>query len=248
MHLSKLNISNIDRLELLNAKRPQIEIETIERFIGSMYVREIIIPRTCTITSRVYKRSYVDIMVSGDITITDSNGTYRLSGFNLLEGTSGRKRAGYAHEETRWITVHDSFDIRENPLEDISLPTLQDHDAFRAEEDNESFKKFLLTNNLDSETVKSQSELELYNPIVGDYYLDDSPIDGKGVFTSRPFRSGETIGPMVADGMKTQLGRYVNHSKYPNVGHYKGDLIATRCIDAGKEILIDYNLSERVKT
>lgn len=246
MNLAKRNISNIERLETLNAKRPQVEIDTIERFIGSMYVREIIIPKDCTITSRVYKRSYVDIMVSGDITITDSNGTYRLTGFNLLEGTSGRKRAGYAHEETRWITVHDSFDIVKNPLEDISLETLNDHDKFRAEEDKKSFQLFLEKNNLDTEIVKSQSEIEAYNPINGDYYLDDSAIHGKGVFTSRPFRAGETIGPIAIEGVKTQLGRYVNHSKYPNVAHFHGDLIAIRCIDSAKEMLIDYNISERI--
>ena len=247
MTLAKRSMNAIAALEEFSREQPQVEIQTIERMIGAMYVREIIIPKGATITGRVYKRTYVDIMLSGDITVTDSNGTYRLEGFNCLEGTSGRKRAGYAHEETRWLTVHDSVDLKTNiPIDDLSFETIPEYLEYSSKCSNESFERFLVDNDLSALTVLGESKYEPYEPIESDYYLDDSLINGTGVFTSKPYRAGEVIGPMVRDDKKTQLGRYVNHSDYPNAIQYQGDMVAVRCIDSGKEITTNYNLSERL--
>lgn len=123
-------VKKINELEHAIAELPQCDIPTREFMMGALYVREITIPQHAAITSRVYKRAYVDVMVSGDITITDSNGTYRLTGYNLLEGVAGRKRAGYAHEETKWLCVYDCQDIKNDPINDISFATLEDYGAY----------------------------------------------------------------------------------------------------------------------
>jgi hypothetical protein len=250
-------IANIDDCALEQIKSledycltlPQVDIKTIERFIGSMYCREIIIPKGVTLTSRVYKRGYVDIMLSGDITISDTNGVYRLTGLNILEGPAGRKRAGYAHEETRWLTVHDMFDINKNPIEDISFEQVPQYKEYEAQNAKQSFLQFLTESKLLENDVRDQSENEPYEEIQSDsYYIAESPIEGKGIFSSVPFRCGEIIGPMVINGIKTQLGRYTNHSGYPNAIYNGENMMTIRAIETGQEITTCYQMSPRIKS
>ena len=53
-------------------------------------------------------------MVSGDVTVTSDEGKKRLQGFNIFQGKRGKKRAGYAHEDTRWLTFHSSEEMEED--------------------------------------------------------------------------------------------------------------------------------------
>jgi hypothetical protein len=240
------SVDKIQALESVTSSMPQIEISTTERIIGSMYVREIYIPKDTIITGRVYKRAYTDIMISGDMNISDSNGAYRLTGYNMLEGPAGRKRAGYANEDTLWTTVHDLSDIKDDPINDISFLTLEEHREYEASSAKRSFDNFLLTHNLDADTVKDQSTNEPYEPIEGGFYVDDSTIDGLGVFSGKRFLAGEYLGKTIINGKKTQLGRFVNHSDYPNCTYADDRLIVIRSIDAGQEITVSYSESKRL--
>jgi len=246
--LESVPLQKIDALEDLCIEQPQVDIETIERFIGSMYAREIFIPKGVMITSRVYKRGYVDIMLSGDITITDTNGRYRLTGINILEGPSGRKRAGYAHEDTRWITVHDTVDIKSDPINDLSFIKVCEYKDYVSTCSNAAYLQFLDAHNIKDDDIRCQSETEPYKEIESvDYYIDSSSIEGQGVFTHRRYNAGVIIGPMVVDGSKTQLGRYVNHSGYPNCIYSNNSLMAIRAIDTGQELTVCYDMSPRIE-
>ena len=244
--LAKRNIDKIKRLEAANKQLPQIDIETVERFIGSMYTRQIKIPAGTVITSRVYKRAYVDIMISGDITISDSNGTYRLSGYNVLEGTPGRKRAGFAHEDTYWITVHDLVDIKtEAPIEDISFETLEAYESYRVDLATSGYERFLQHTGVDEALVNAESESGNVLEVLGDFYTDESSIHGVGVFASKRLTSGTIVGPTVIEGKETTLSRFANHSDYPNAMIQGDHLIMVHPVDAGHEIVINYQFSPR---
>lgn len=117
---------------------------------------------------------------------------------------------------------------------------------------------------------------DLYNP---DYIVVlDSPIQGKGIFTTKPCEAGEAL--MIIAGEKinadecvrreneennvyifyneedayidtamTEKIRYVNHSCEPNAEVRDRDreslyLVASRSIQAGEEITIDYDYDE----
>ena len=236
-------------IELMESKLMQVDqldIPVKEKIIGSMYVRELTIPKDTILTSRVYKRGYVDIMVSGDITITDTNGVYRLTGANTLEGPAGRKRAGYAHEDTQWITIHDMVDIKDSPLEDISFISIDEYREHESTLSKASFLEFLESTGLEADTVEDQSTYEPYEPIEGPFTIGLSPIHGQGVFSDACFTAGQIIGPAVAEGKKTQLGRYVNHGAYPNTIYSGDNLMAVRAIDRGQEITVNYSESARL--
>jgi hypothetical protein len=225
---------------------PQCDLQEYEKFMGSLYVRKIVIPKGAALTSRVYKRNYADIMISGDITINDSNGTYRLTGFNLLEGNAGRKRAGFAHEETIWVTVHDVVDIKSSPKEDISFEQIEDWENYRKSLDTESYSRLLETISMTEEDV--QKEIEGDRVLVtGKYIVKPSPVGGVGVFSDRRYESGEIVGKTLIDGVKTELGRYVNHSEYPNTAFYDDQLVVIRALDKDQEFTTNYYNSPRLR-
>ena len=84
----------------------QVEMPVEHRFINGMYAREITIPKGTLLTGAVHKFDYVDIMLSGDIAVATPDGVKRFQGVNIMDGKAGRKRAGFAYEDTRWISVH----------------------------------------------------------------------------------------------------------------------------------------------
>lgn len=81
-----------------------VNMEANSLFSGNIYAREIHIPAGTVMTGRVYLVDHIDVMVCGDMTVTSDEGTKRITGFNVFPSKAGKKRAGFAHENTRWIT------------------------------------------------------------------------------------------------------------------------------------------------
>lgn len=236
-------IEKIEELERQIELQPQIEVPVCEEFINGMYVRRIMIPEGSILTGRVHKYDYVDIMLSGDILIATPEGAKRLSGYNLCDGKAGRKRIGYALDSTEWITVHRT-DIESDRMEEhLTFYSLPEYEVWA---DQQDYWKMLEDTGYTHEqaldmtlNVDDRKDID----IVGVHVLD-SPINGKGVFAKRDFQAGEIIGPAMIDGLRTQIGRYTNHSKSPNAEmRIDGDtvnLIAKDAISVGFEIVTDY--------
>ena len=53
-------------------------------------------------------------MVYGDVTVSSDEGKKRLEGFHIFAGNCGKKRAGYTHKETKWITFCSSKEMAED--------------------------------------------------------------------------------------------------------------------------------------
>lgn len=120
----------IEAMETEMLQHEQVEIPIEHRFVNGMYAREITIPAGTLLTGRVHKFGYVDIMLSGDITVATPDGVKRLTGSNVMEGIPGRKRAGYAHEDTRWITVHRTEETDSEGIEDVlTVMTIAEYKA-----------------------------------------------------------------------------------------------------------------------
>jgi len=94
----------IEALEREWMKEPQVDIPTVGRHAGGIYAREIIIPAGTALTGRIYRDDHFDVMVYGDVTVSSDDGIKRLEGFHIFKGNKGKKRAGYTHKETKWIT------------------------------------------------------------------------------------------------------------------------------------------------
>jgi len=96
----------VQRLEEAMLTQPQVEIETHHYFSPGIYAREIIIPKGTLLTGKIHKTAHLNVISSGDISVLTEHGVQRIVGPCVIASSAGIKRAGFAHEETRWMTVH----------------------------------------------------------------------------------------------------------------------------------------------
>ena len=111
-------------IELLQATMralPQVELPTAHHFGGGVYVRELFIPKGHTLVGRTHKKEHLCILVCGDMTVVSDGARARLTGHKIFVSAPGVKRAGYAHEDSIFVTVHrtDSLDLDEIEQETV---------------------------------------------------------------------------------------------------------------------------------
>lgn len=105
MDLTLPDVAAVRRLEAEVLKAPQVDLKTEHIIHGGVSVRTILVPAGTVLTGALTNLDNVCI-VSGDITVTTDEGSKRLTGFNVIPASGGFKRAGYAHADTYWTTVH----------------------------------------------------------------------------------------------------------------------------------------------
>ncbi len=106
---------SVRRLEALLLTCAQVDVATQTVVHGEMCARTIMIPAGTVLTGTQTNRDNICI-VCGDITVTTDDGPQRLKGFHVLQAKAGFKRAGIAHADTWWTTVHHT---RETEMEKI---------------------------------------------------------------------------------------------------------------------------------
>jgi|TARA_R110000782_G_C14810817_1_gene412739 hypothetical protein len=235
--------ASIERLEDEFRKHPQVDIPVIHRYAGGIYAREITIPAGTILTGRIYKEDHFDVMVSGDITVSSDDGRKRMEGFNIFPGVRGKKRAGIAHEDTRWITFCSSPEMLEDDY--LDYHTVLSFDDL----DKDDFLAALSELGVSEQTVREQSEN------VGDqeYPVDiqRSTIEGVGLFAAKDFSPDETIMPARIGNTRTIAGRYTNHSGTPNAYmDLRGggvSLVAKNTINLKDEITVDYRMAKNLQ-
>ncbi len=242
------NRAKILEYEEIAKELPQVEIPVIHHIHGGMYGREITIPKGTVITGQIYKFDHFDIMVSGDVTVsTDTGETKRLTGFNLFKGMQGKKRAGYAHEDTHWITFH-AFegDSGEQIQKYITAENFTELDNFHAEINRADYHNFVLNVGMTQEEITAQVENEedmIFDQIDG-VFIGDSTTSGKGLLSFLSFNTGDVICQARIGDKRTLAGRYANHAVFPNaeiqVTESGADLIAIRDIEEVEEITVNY--------
>jgi hypothetical protein len=148
-------------LEAVMKQMPQSVIPVRHVFSGEIYAREIFIPAGTFLTGRMYLIDHIDMMVLGDMTVSGDEGTKRISGFNVFPSVAGKKRAGYAHSDTVWIT----FCKCEVPTEEFYMDHISIEDSFAYEQ--ELIKRLIakecdIKSSYDSLTVNDQLGYESF--------------------------------------------------------------------------------------
>lgn len=92
-------------LEAHLATVPQVDLKTEHTLVDGVYTRTIVVPAGVTLTGAVHKADYTVVM-HGDITVTTDDGPKRLTGHHTFLARAGSKRAGRAHADTWWTTIH----------------------------------------------------------------------------------------------------------------------------------------------
>ena len=122
----------------------------------------------------------------------------------------------------------------------------------KVDKSRKDWYKLLKENNIDyyklKEYLKSDKFINEVGEVIDDnnktYFLDESPIHGKGIFASYDISKGLVIGIGYFNNNRTILGRYINHSPFNNAKFYYKDqdviLLAEKDIVKGEEILVNY--------
>jgi hypothetical protein len=222
----------------------QIQIETKHYFAPGLYMREIFVPAGVTMIGKIQKTEYLNIVSKGDISVMTEAGLKRTKAPAVLRSHPGLKRAGYAHEDSIWVTVH------QNPTNERDIDKLEQSlfaETFaevpavmeRSEPEpvvtwqgrakdydktylssNRTLDDVLIATGTTRERMRAVSEntddqVE-FQPDVTGVSIDDSPIHGKGVFARKRFSKGDVIAPARIGGKRTPAGRYCNHAATPN--------------------------------
>lgn len=123
----------LERLDALLASIPQTEMPVTHRFSRGVYCRELFIPKGTVLTGRIHKHSQINILLRGDISVLTEDGVKRLQAPVVFESPAGAKRAGYAHENTVWLTFCGTDTTDPDVLEDeLTTRSYAEYDAWCA--------------------------------------------------------------------------------------------------------------------
>lgn len=103
--VSLCSVEAVRQLEALMADLPQVDLQSQTLVHGRMAARAIFIPAGTLLTGVLTNIDNISVMV-GDITVTTETDPVRLTGFHILPASAGCKRAGIAHADTWWATLH----------------------------------------------------------------------------------------------------------------------------------------------
>jgi hypothetical protein len=115
------------RLERALTTLPQVECPVWHHFAPGLYARKMLIRKGTVLTGAVHKTEHLCI-ISGDIEVSTDDGMKRITAAHaIITSKPGAKRAGYAHEDTYWTTVHatDETDL-EKLVEELTESTAQE--------------------------------------------------------------------------------------------------------------------------
>lgn len=230
---------------------PQLEDEDyslVEYKSGGMYGRQFTIPKGVCVTGRVYKRDHLEIMLSGDVLIRSADGGVKhYTGFNVIEAKAGKRQAGFALEDTVWLTVNIVPEDVDQPLEYTSVLSYKEFNDYIREVNLNDYQQLLAELELTEEQMQEIVTVDDLVDLPEDYshiYISESHLSGKGLFSTIDISEGELICPTRLGDNRTIAGRYSNHALVANTKPVIVDgkfyIQACRCIPANEEITMNY--------
>ena len=262
---SKLALAKV----LMNEEQTPNSI--VHRFGGGLYIREAHYPKNTMIVGQEHLSEHMNVLLKGSINVVDGDGQVQtLVAPHMFVAKAGSK-VGFTLEDVVWqnIYVTNSTDVQY--LESVlfkSPDILKQHQQEKLlkeyplhEEDRQDFLLMVEESGWTLEDIELASKhREDCIPFPdGSYSIcaGDSPIEGKGMFSTAVIKQNSIIAPMRLGSCRTPAGYLINHSKTPNAIAFTnslGDmfLVALRDIsgmvggDLGEEITLDYRQTMQV--
>ena len=238
---------------------PEVDIPTSTLVHDGMAARTIFIPAGTLMTGALGRANTVNVFI-GDITVTTDEGTKRLTGYNVMPGTAGAKRAGVSHADTWWTTIHrtaltDLAAIEDEYTEESdALLSRRRAAAIKADQDDHAalMQEMGIPSDFMAAMLAYSDDLIPMPAEFDKLRLRPSSIHGQGMFAMAAFAAGQEIAPMPLDGHRTPAGRFINHSMSANAEAFaQGTDIwcrSTRPIFNGEEITVNYRQVLSVNT
>lgn len=241
--------------------------EWIHRFAPGMYSREMYVPAGTLMTGAIHRQEHFSVFLEGVILVPDDEGGSQIIEAPHIEiAQPGTKRVGVALTDVRWVTFHatDKKTVHEaeedlftnDPkeldalLEYIPQGEVLYEETFASEQRDPQIEAdrqdYLLTQE-PPELLEQLREIPVKDMEIPGVAIRPSERDGFGIFATHSFQEGEVIAPGVIGGELICFSRYCNHGAKPNAKPLREgqDLYiqASRDIDPGEEILMDYRVT-----
>ena len=232
-------------------------------FGPSLCIREVFMPAGTLAIGHIQKFDHMNVMLKGKVMVLGENGEMlTLTAPLIYVGKPGRK-IGYVLEDVTWQNIYATdlkdIDAVEAAFIEKSLDWQNDAKAkFAVEalahtESRKDYLSVLAESGLSHETARAQTEneddrLDIDNTNIR---VSKYPIDVLGLYVTLPVKANDIICPARISGMRTQAGRYTNHTMNPNaimVLRDNGDIDLVALVDLqgcqggslGTEVTIDY--------
>lgn len=125
--------AKIDRIEAELRRGELLDLPLTHYFSHKVYAREMFIPAGTVVTGKIHKHENLNVMLSGELSVLTAGGIVRVRAPFIIVSPPGTRRVAYAHEDTRWLTVHGTSEQDLDKIEDeFVAQTLTEYRAFCA--------------------------------------------------------------------------------------------------------------------
>ena len=254
---------NVEQAEIAMLSMPQVDCPLAHYFAPGIAIRQVFLPAGSLAIGHKQKYPHMNVMLTGKVVMLNDNGTTTtLSAPLTFVGQPGRK-IGYVLEDVLWQNIYATelsdasvieshFIEKSDAWQEQAAIKLAEESLSRAA-DRQDYLDLLSECGISHEIARKQAENvdDQTQVPCASVMVSDSAIEGKGLFATVAFEAGDLICPARLAGLRTQAGRYVNHSLTPNammipLENGDIDLVALRDIagckggELGSEITIDY--------
>lgn len=252
---------NVDDLTRLMLDLPQADCPVAHYFGDKIYIRQVMFPAGIFAIGHKQRFAQMNIFISGKVAMVQRDGSLKeMAAPMIFEGPPGQKM-GFILEPVTWLNVYPNpdderdIDVLEAKWLDKKGPFTHFMESKKPDviEDRRDYGRVLRSFGCTESQVLMESISDIQLDAVYKTVLSfrKSNIHGHGVFTSWPYEKDTPIAPLIIDGKRNELVRYLNHSADPNADLRRIDdeniiLIANRNIPGceggsqGHEITIDY--------
>ena len=130
------HLSPVERVFALEEKirrLPQVKFPLRHFFVGDVYVGEMFIPSGHVLTGHIHLYEHHAICSAGRLSIYDETGVHEVRAGDIFISKPGIKRAGYAHEDSRFINVirmHEPWPKMDDYAPMFTVETLEEYQEF----------------------------------------------------------------------------------------------------------------------
>ncbi|MCJ7807647.1 MAG: SET domain-containing protein-lysine N-methyltransferase [Dehalococcoidia bacterium] len=229
---------------------PAVEMPLLHYHTKDLYGRRIIVPAGCIFTTAIHKTDHMSIALRGRITMLSASGeSMEVVAPDMFVTPAGTHRVVYVHEEVEFATVHACTEQDDDQVtEALTFNTMaeyQRYDYNKAVNDagfTDAQARYI------SESLADQVPMPEGEILT---HIAPSAIEGQGVFASTDIASGDRIAPGRIGTFRTPVGRYANHSSFPNTRYILAgdniDMYAIKNIRENEELTVNYRQANRVR-
>lgn len=117
---------------------PQVVLPLEHGFAPGVYARKLTIPAGTVLTGKIHKHAHWNVVLQGHIEIMTEQGVRHIHAPAMFVSPPGTKRAGFAHTDTVWVTIHPTAETDIETIErDTVVDTFEDYERLLLEGTNE---------------------------------------------------------------------------------------------------------------